>query len=130
MLSWFKRKPVRPTYFEQTLNISYADVGAAKQWWADVFGCEQTAMPDWDDVQPEDVAMKFAGAEEPTICLTQASADARPENERQLVWTASLKAALEDLREHGAKPGPIQEGRVRSFEIHDPEGNLIEICEE
>jgi hypothetical protein len=42
-----------------------------------------------------------------------------------------VKKAHEYLRAKNAAPGPIEEaGGTEYFEVHDPDGNAIEICKE
>jgi catechol 2,3-dioxygenase-like lactoylglutathione lyase family enzyme len=117
-----------------SLVMCYSNLEVAKRWWIEVFGCTQVALPDWDDPLPSDVALKLAGDDEPTILLcdqrdVQKAGLERP-NDHPLMFSGRLTKAREHLVSKGAAPGPIQAGGKRFFEIHDPEGNVVEICKE
>ena len=46
------------------------------------------------------------------------------------MFCTNVKKAHEYLRVRNAAPGPVQEvGSAKFFEIRDPEGNGVEICE-
>jgi hypothetical protein len=90
-------------------------------------------MPEWDEVLPSDIALRFPGAEQPVIAISDRreaeQAGRTGPNEIQRLWTPDLDRAREDISAHGVAPGPIEGGRVRCFKVNDPEGNVIEICE-
>ena len=131
MLSWFRRKPL---FHAESVALNYSNLGVAERWWADVLGCKRVELPDWDDPLPSDVAMRFAGSEEPSILLSdrlevEQAGYERP-NQRHMIWTSNLDNALQELQGRGASSGEIQTGRVRFFELRDPEGNVLELCED
>ena len=118
-----------------SLVMCYSNIEVAKRWWIEVFECKQVEVPaDWDDSLPSDVALKLAGDDEPTILLCDQrealKAGFERANDHPLMFSARLKTAHDHLASKGAAPGPIQTGRKRFFEIRDPEGNVVEICEE
>jgi hypothetical protein len=52
------------------------------------------------------------------------------QNDHPVVFCINVKKAHEYLCVINAPPGPVQEvGGAKFFEIRDPEGNGIEICE-
>jgi hypothetical protein len=111
-------------------------VEVEKQWWIMTFDCREVDVPeDWDDILPSDVALKLPGSDQPTIALSDKaevqSAGYERSNDHPMVCCTNVKKAYETLLGRGATPGPIQEsGGAQFFEIGDPEGNIIEICEE
>ena len=118
-----------------SLAVSCANLDAVKQWWIRTFGCKETNVPeDWDCALPSDLALRLPGDTEPTILLSdraevQHAGYDRP-REHAILFTANVKKAYEHLSIKGANPGPIQEQRgPHFFEVLDPEGNIIEICE-
>ncbi len=87
-----------------------------------------------DDPLPSDVALRLPGYDEPTILLSdQGSGERRFRAHKPdpLVFSSRLKKAREHLLSKGSNPGLIQNtGGKQFFEVPDPEGNMIEICEE
>jgi len=119
---------------KQTRSL-YSNLETATLWWITTFHCCQVnTPPDWDAQLPSDVALCLPGSPEPTIALcdqteVQQAGYSRP-NEHPLLFCSRLTKAHEYLRKKGAAPGPIQDGGgPQFFEILDPEGNVIEICE-
>ena len=55
MPSWFRRKPAHPTYSSEYVPLTNSDPESAALWWIEVFACERTPTPEWDDVLPSDV---------------------------------------------------------------------------
>jgi len=112
------------------------DVQVERQWWIASFACEETAVPaDWDCPLPSDVALKLPGAAEPTILLSDSGEVQRAgyerTNDRSIVFCGNLKKAHEYLRGRGVQAGVIENGGdTHFFEVRDPEGNIVEICNE
>ena len=119
-----------------SLVMCYSNVDVAKRWWIEQFECKQTEVPDnWDDPLPSDVALRLPGDDEPTIllCDQREVQDAGFErtNQHPLLFSSKLKKAREHLISKGSAPGLIQDaGGKQFFEVQDPDGHLIEICEE
>jgi Glyoxalase/Bleomycin resistance protein/Dioxygenase superfamily len=116
--------------------LVYSSLETAKHWWANTFDCQQVEIPEyWDSPLPSDVALRFRGEEEPTITLSSRSeADSKnikPMSTVPIIYSDKLRKAHEHLVSRGTLPGDIQTGGdVQFFEVRDPEGNTIEICEE
>jgi hypothetical protein len=119
-----------------SLVMCYTNVEVAKQWYIAQFECKQTELPEnWDDPLPSDVALRLPGDDEPTILLCDQeevrNAGFERANHHPLLFSSKLKKAHEHLTSKGSNPGPIQDaGGKMFFEVPDPEGNIIEICEE
>jgi hypothetical protein len=81
-----------------------------------------------------DVALKLPGASDPAIVLSDRSEVERAgysrQNDRPILFSSNLKKAHEYLRGKSSMIGPIQDGGTQFFELRDPEGNIIEICQE
>jgi hypothetical protein len=119
-----------------SLVMCYSNVEVAKRWWIAQFECKQAEAPrNWDDPLPSDAALRLPGDDEPTIllCDQREVRDAGFEltNPNPLLFSSKLKKAREHLMSKGSAPGLIQDaGGKQFFEVLDPEGNKIEICEE
>lgn len=118
------------------LSLACSNVEAEKQWWVTAFECKPTKVPpDWDCPLPSDVALKLPGADQPTILLSDRTEIERAGYDRQddhhTVFCSNLKKAHGYFRAGIAVAGPIQDGGgTQFFELRDPEGNIIEICQE
>ncbi len=114
--------------------FTYSDLGAAKRFWIDTFGCKETKVPaNWDCILPSDVALRLPGEDEPGIGLSDRaeveSAGYERTNARAIIYCRNIRKAHEHLAAWGAKPATIGElGGMQFFEIKDCEGNTIEIC--
>ena len=115
-----------------SLVLCYSNLGAGKDWWIKTFDCKQSPLPGWDDPLPSDVALKLPGSDTPTILLrSRSEAGFAGENDHPIVFAGNLKKAYKYLVDKGASPGPIQDGGgTQFFEIRDPEGGVIEVCQE
>jgi catechol 2,3-dioxygenase-like lactoylglutathione lyase family enzyme len=124
-------------FHTDSVTLSYSDVEAAKRWWISAFDCKQVKVPpDWDNSLPSDVALSLPGDREATILLSdraevkQAGFD-RSSTVVPVIFSGKLKRAHDQLSSRGVIPGPIQgDSETQFFEVRDPEGNVIEICEE
>jgi hypothetical protein len=117
------------------LILSCQHLDARRDWWIKTFDCSQAKLPDWDNPLPSDIAMRLPRSPEPTILLcSQAELDQSGLDktaERPLIFCSNLEKARRHLEAKGITAGPVQElSGMRFFEIFDPEGNSIEICEE
>jgi len=123
-------------FYTDSLALVCANVDVEKQWWIGAFDCKEVKVPkDWDCALPSDVALQLPGADAPTVLLSaraevqQAGYDRQ--NDHATVFCTKVKKAHEYLRAKNVAPGPIQEaGGTEFFEVHDPDGNVIEICKE
>ncbi len=123
-------------FYTDFLSLVCANIEIERQWWIAVFDCKQAKVPkDWDCQLPSDVALTLPGADTPAILLSDQAevqqAGYERLNNRPILFCTSLKRAHEHLRLRQITPSPIQDaGGTQFFEIHDPEGNVIEICRE
>ena len=123
-------------FHTDSLSLVCANVDVEKQWWIVAFDCKEAKVPkDWDCVLPSDVALQLPGADAPTVLLSdraevkQAGYDRQ--NDHPIVFCTKVRKAHEYLRAKNVATGPIQEvGGIESFEVRDPDGNVIEICKE
>ena len=119
-----------------SLVMCYSNVEVAKHWWIEKFECKQTEVPaNWDDPLPSDVALRLPGDDEPTIllCDQREVRDAGLErtNQHPLLFSRRLEKARERLISKGSVPGVIQDaGGKQFFLVQDPDGNMVEVCEE
>ena len=116
--------------------LAYSSLESATQWWIKTFDCQRVHIPEhWDSPLPSDVALSFRGEQEPTISLSSKS-EAEAKNMQSMstvpiIYSDKLRKAHEHVASRGVLPGNIQTGGdVQFFELRDPEGNTIEICEE
>ena|SRR6185436_19360325 len=114
-----------------SISICYSDIQAAR-----CMGSTETRVSqDWDCPLPSDIALKLPMNKEPTILLSDqrealASGYERS-NTHTVIFCSNLVRAREWLRDRGAEPGPTRSGAGPDyFEVCDPEGNIIEICQD
>jgi hypothetical protein len=125
-----------PLFSTDSIALCYSDLTAAKSWWMRLFGCKDAKVPaDWDCSLPSDVALQLPGYDVPTILLSDwnevRNAGFERSNDHSIFFCRNLTKARENLQREGAVPGPMQQsGGTEFFEIHDVEGNIIEICRE
>jgi len=118
----------------KSIVLLYSDIQSAKQWWIQVFGCKQAELPEWDNPLPSDIALQPPGTDEPNILLSSREEHrqaglAMPD--RPILFCNTLEKVHRQLLEAGAAPGSMQDGGDTTyFEVHDLEGNVIEICKE
>lgn len=123
-------------FWTDSIALTCSNVERSKRWWIEVFVCkENKEPPDWDDPLPSDVALQMPGADRPAIYLSLRAQEQKAGLERavdhRIVFCSKLEKAQKHLLSKGVAPGPIQEaGGTHFFEIHDPDGNVIEICKE
>ena len=121
-------------FWTDSIVLCYSNVDAAKQWWIDAFDCKQAKLPGWDNPLPSDVALKLPGDDEPRILLSDRAevqeAGLEPPT-HPIIFCNKLQKGYEYLLGRGVVSGPIQDGGdTQFFEIHDAEGNVVEICKE
>jgi len=131
----YKEDTSMARFWSDAINLCYADVQAAADWWVKTFECDEVKAPDWDDPLPSDVALKLPGDSEPTICLRDRAevdkAGLAGSDDHPIIFCSKLQKAHDYLLSRDAAPGPIQGGGdTQFFEIRDPEGNVVEICKE
>jgi len=126
-----------PQFWTDYVVVCCSNVEAAKRWWIEAFNCTPTKAPaDWDNPFPSDIALKLPQDETPHILLTDraernAEGETRQATDHPIMFSNNLKKAYEHFRGKGFAPGAIQDGGgTQFFEIRDPDGNVIEICEE
>ena len=129
---FFKRKP---TFSTDSIYIVYASPEIAVAWWHKVFNAETTEPGEMDDPLPGDIALRL-DYELPCIFIShldqvRASGLERSTDSHPVVTSTNLGKAHAHCKTVGAHPGPIQSSvGPRFFNLTDPEGNTIEICEE
>jgi hypothetical protein len=124
-------------FYTDSITLAYSNVEGAKRWWIDAFDCKVASVPpDWDCPLPSDVALQLPGHSAPTILLSaraevqQAGFD-RPAAVVSVISCNKLRKGHEQLTNRGVLAEPIQDaGDTQFFEIHDTEGNVIEVCKE
>jgi Glyoxalase-like domain len=128
----FWRKKVR---FAAGISMVYADPVAAAGWWAKVFGAKPTTLPITDLPQPSDLALSLQ-YDDAEIYLSKlaeirASGSDWRGDEHPVVTCNDIELAHKHCQELGASPTSVYAERgPKYFEIIDPEGNVIEICED
>ncbi len=117
------------------IELEYSNLEAANRWWTENFDCQRTAHRNCDDPLPGSIALKLPGDEQPSILLVSRAerqkAGYAPPDEHPILFCRKVGKAHHYLTGKGASPGLIEEsGGTKHFDIRDPEGNVIEICEE
>ena len=130
MLDWLFGKKLK---FSGYAFFVYANPQAAAQWWMDKFGATKIEVPDNDDPLPSDTALgaanglsiMFSSLSEVRAAKLGCETDRHP-----LIECNDVDLALQYFQDRGIAAGAIQQGRdMRYFEIHDVEGNALEIIE-
>ena len=109
------------------------NLAAAKRWWIDTFECEEIPLPT-DDPCPSSVALALLGGPCAAVLLGDRSeaekAGLGNPSTHPIIFCNKIKKAHEHLVARRVPAGPIQtDGTSQYFEIRDPEGNVIEICQ-
>ena len=130
---FWKRKA---RFWTDAIYLVYTDAEAGAEWWISTFGAKRVALPEWDDPLPNDIAVQFPDGETPSICISTSedvrrSGLDRASTPHPVVVCNDIELASQHCQARGASPTAIHDGRgPRYFEITDPDGNLIEICED
>ena len=123
-----------PLFWTDSIALCCSNIATVKKWWMDSFDCKQARIPaDWDCVLPSDVALTLPGHDRPTILLSNweevRGAGYQRSNDHPIIFCHKLEKAKEHLQRRGLAASAIQQGSgTEFFEVHDPEGNSIEIC--
>jgi hypothetical protein len=123
-------------FHTDSLVLCCTDVSSEKEWWIRTFKCTEVKRPaGWDCPLPSDVALRLPGAEVATVLLCDRrelkQAGYERENDHPILFCRSVKKAHEELRGRGVMVSPVHRtGGMSYFEVADPEGNSIEICED
>jgi hypothetical protein len=130
MLDWLFGKKLK---FSGYAFFVYSNPRAAAQWWMDKFEATRIEVPENDDPLPSDTALGAANGLSimySSLSEVQAAKLGRESDLHPLIECSDIDLALQYFQERGVLPGAIQEGRgMRYFEIHDVEGNAIEIIQ-
>jgi catechol 2,3-dioxygenase-like lactoylglutathione lyase family enzyme len=112
-----------------TNYIAVKDSAAAASWYKDKLGLRKINM----ELDEGGIALGFSDDQcalvlGPPLPPT----DGPPSGETNMLYAPKLKQAREFLSARGVNVGDIQQDRqgTHYFEMRDPEGNVIEICEE
>ena len=107
--------------------VGVSDVTVASSWYMEKLGLHKVHL---EMVDGEGcVALGFAHDEG---ALTIGPAGKPTEGLTPIIYAASAQKAREVLHSRGVTVGEIQQDRQHThyFEMRDPEGNVIEVCEE
>lgn len=130
---WKKRALFRA----DSIALTYASPEAAVRWWTQLFGTKQIEpAADRDYALPSDIWLAFDVNDLPAVYFSKLD-EVRGigldciGDEHPIVTCNDIELAHKHCLQKGASPSSIQTGRgPRYFEITDPEGNVIEICED
>src|SRR3569833_4627585 len=119
-------------FHTEFIAIACASIEVEKRWWVETFDCRQAPLPDWDDPCPSDIALKLPGDQEPTILLrARSEAGGHLQERHPMLFCRNVRKAIEYFAKRGIPASELRDGGgVDYFEVRDPEGNVIEICEE
>ena len=119
-------------FHTEFIALACVSIEVERQWWVKTFDCRQVALPDWDDPRPSDIALRLPGQPEATILLYDRNEAGNLAPERHpMLFCSNVRKAIEYFAKRDVRAGEIRDGGgVEYFEIQDPEGNVIEICEE
>jgi hypothetical protein len=125
-----------PLFWTDSIALCYTNITAAKSWWIESFECEEKTVPqDWDCRLPSDVALQLPGHKGPTILLSDwaevRDAGYSRSNDHTILYCSKVAKAQKYLSRKRVAMSPLQEsGGTQFVDVHDTEGNVIEICEE
>jgi catechol 2,3-dioxygenase-like lactoylglutathione lyase family enzyme len=127
----------RAQFWTDSIALTYASPEAAIRWWTHLFGAKQVEpAADRDYALPSDVWLTLGFDDLPAVCFSKLDevrgigleciGDSHP-----IVTCNDIELARKHCLDNGASPTAIREDAgPRHFEITDPEGNVIEICED
>ena len=107
--------------------IGVRDLTSATSWYKEKLAVREI------DVEMDDgegcVALGFSNDE---YIITLGPTGKPTDELRPLLYTTNIKKAREFLHSRGASPGEIEKDAQGTdyFEMRDPEGNVVEVCEE
>ena len=109
-----------------TNYIPVLDLAAAAAWYSDKFGLRQYTIK-FDDSQR---GLELKAANEIFFVLGPSGVPAKAET--PMLYASDIERARKYLTARGVEIGDVQKNRQGTtfFEIRDPEGHIIEICEE
>jgi predicted enzyme related to lactoylglutathione lyase len=112
--------------FPRNARIPVRDIDSVSNWYIDKLGLRKTAENPWGE--PDATTYKFReGGKSITLTTKSEGAD-----KALILFAKSIRKMKEVLSARGIAVGAIEQDRqgTRYFEIHDPEGNAIEVVEE
>jgi len=112
-----------------TNYIAVKDSAAAASWYKDKLGLRKINI----ELDDGGIALGFSDDQCALVLGSPLPpADGPPSGETNMLYASNLKKAREFLSVRGVNVGDIQQDRqgTHYFEMRDPEGNVIEICEE
>lgn len=127
--------PTSKWYFPWTLAkfsiprnalVHVRDISSVSMWYFDKLGLHKAAENPW--VEADSAIYRFTEGGKSITLTTKSNVTARP----LILFTKRIGKMNGVLRSRGIEVGTIKQDRqgTRYFEIHDPEGNAIEIIEE
>jgi catechol 2,3-dioxygenase-like lactoylglutathione lyase family enzyme len=111
-----------------TNNIGVRHLSAATEWYIEKLGLRRI-RPEEND--PESVSLGFS-EEEYAMTLGPPGFGGSSDELTHMLFTSNIQKAWKFLSSRGVRVGEIQQDRqgTHYFEMHDLDGNVIEITEE
>jgi hypothetical protein len=106
--------------------VHVSDISSVSMWYLDKLGLHKAAENPW--VEADAAIYRFKEGGKSITLTTKNKVTSRP----LILFTKRIEKMKGVLRSRGIEVGSIRQDRqgTRYFEIHDPEGNAIEIIEE
>ncbi|HST09229.1 MAG TPA: VOC family protein [Terriglobales bacterium] len=109
-----------------TVRVLVHDIHSVSPWYVDKLGLRKLSENPWGEADVETYKFKEGGN---SVVLTTKKSFAT--GKTPILFTKKISRMKDVLAARGVEPGPIEQDRqgIRYFQIHDPEGNVIEVVE-
>jgi predicted enzyme related to lactoylglutathione lyase len=110
-----------------SLRIVVRDVDAVSPWYIEKLGLRKLAEP--PPVEPSAAIFRFKADGKSVILTTRSGLQ---NAKRPMLFTKKIARMKDIMSERGVDVGAIEQDRqgTRYFQLHDPEGNAIEVVED
>jgi predicted enzyme related to lactoylglutathione lyase len=125
---WYSRwKSAKFSVPAPNLRILVRDIDSVSPWYVEKLGLRKLAEA--PPGEPSDAIFRFKADGHSVILTTRSGVQA---GKTPILFTKKIGRIRDVLAARGVESGPIERDRqgIHYFQIHDPEGNAIEVVEE
>lgn len=114
-------------FIPSDLRIQVRDIGSVAPWYIETLGLRKSAGS--TGAASDTARFRFSSGWYPVVFRKR---DPKESGGTPMLFTRNIGKMREVLISRGVEPGPVEKDRqgTRYFDIHDPEGNVIEFVEQ